>query len=202
MKIHRVPNRALAAAAVLLFGSWQGACQDHRGVARNDAEARCLDAGPEEAQNPVSLIACALDGGSGLRFFVGVRNLDPGPIRIRTRLEPFNEFEVHVREVGGEAVRPGDIWEPASLDLVHTTYLLPRGGVFGRTVDLACLQRDFGPELEPCAATYRPTPGEVEVWFRYVDLWVCFDDPCDEPRTWTGTVESRRVRVVVHEGQG
>ena len=169
------------------------------GCATSDssAEVGCLDEGGVRTSDPVALVACPLAGGSGLRFFVGVRNLDQGPVKVRMRLEPFNQFEVRVQQMGGEALTPQNIWEPASLDLESTTYLLPRDGLQGRIVDLTCLQRDFGPALDPCAAAFEPGAGQVEVWFRYTDMWVCFDDPCDQNQTWTGTLESARRRVTI-----
>jgi len=186
--------RCLALSVVTIGGL--ASCQGSHEVA--DARTECLDAVARGSADPVELVSCRVSSGENdLRFFVGVRNVDAGPLKVRVRLELFNQFEVRMRRVGGEVVPPENIWEPADVGLDQVTYLLPRGGVLGRVLDLACLQPDVGAALEPCARAYDLGPGEFEVWFEYADIWVCRDEPCEQDQTWSGSIESPRLRVIV-----
>jgi hypothetical protein len=175
------------------------ACQASRIETGNGEQ--CLGASARAAGNPVGLVSCPIDVGEDrLEFFVGVRNLTDEPLRVRVRLEPFNEFQVQVRERGGDVVSPAHLWEPASIGLERSTYLLPRGGVLGRVIDLACLQPDFGRDLDPCAAVYELAAGEFEIQFEYEEVWVCLEDftePCEQDPSWTGTIEGATHSVSI-----
>lgn len=161
---------------------------------RSTNEAVCFPPLPEQSAAPIQLVSCPIDiGEDRLAFFVGVRNLAEHPLRVRLRFEPRSEFDIRVRRLGEGVVLPADLWEGASIGLEPSTYVLPRGGVAGRIMDVSCLQRDFGPELEPCGQLYDFRPGEYEVSFEYRDIWVCLEElavPCDPTPTWSGTLES------------
>lgn len=127
---------------------------------------------------PLQLVACVAKptgNGAGPSFFVGLKNTSSEPVWVRARFEW--SAAVQVRRLDGE-LGPKHWEEPATIPFRMTTYLLPRGGVVGRDLDLGCMVPDIGTESRPCYSVFDWEPGEYEFRFDYVAFAFCQGESC------------------------
>jgi hypothetical protein len=136
--------RTGVAAIVALLCAAQVGCNNQReDSVSSGAQANCVTK-VSESHADLAFVACSLQGlyeASSVPVFVGIRNLHSGSQLVRAFLDVNGGLSVIVVDPNGNTLEPKEWWEPASITpetLPLRQYLMPRGGVMGRVVDLAC----------------------------------------------------------------
>jgi hypothetical protein len=154
------------------------------------------------ADTALDLLACPLATdvpvGDPVLVFVAFQNTGRSAIPVRARLLVEWYLRVDIEGPGGEVVSLATGWEPGVDDRAEIT--LPRGGLFGRVVGLACEVGDYRrPEIgwEECWPLYRfDQEGLYRISISY-EMW-CGDPPCPSWYPWTGTLEAPPFEVRVY----
>jgi hypothetical protein len=182
---------AVRTVALVLVIFVSAGCSGRSDPGAERPASECPPVGEASAESPLTLVSCRPGAPpSSLSFFVGLANTSAEPLSVAARFEPFSRFSVHAADVSGRELEPAVIWESSDIGLELSTHLLPRGGVFGRWIDLSCGTPDFGGALE-CRPMFDFTPGMYTVWFEYEDLTACLGGVCADSTTWTGSLTSR-----------
>jgi hypothetical protein len=147
---------------------------------------------------PVAFVACpmqqAFDGDS-VNLLVGVRNLGADDQMLITSLDVMGGLGVTVTDPRGRQLHPMNSWEPADAPPGRPTlgqYLLPRGGIMGRVINLACDAMEPGGLVMPqCVPLYSfAERGRYTVRLEHRGTSWC-PAPCDPDSA--GTVHEERL---------
>jgi hypothetical protein len=143
-----------------------------------------------DSEQPLRLVACMLDTevrtGDPIRLFVALANTGDSPVLARARLDLGSFLLITVED---EAGQKQDMWvgEPGHFDEATTDVTLPRGGVFGRIIDLACDPGGFRSADARCFAELSVSqPGTYRIKLSYAVLCGLAGCPPDHP--WVGTL--------------
>jgi hypothetical protein len=168
----------------------------------------CLEteAGAQSEHRGLVLLTCPLGEHSrdDVSFFVGLTNRAGRPYLVDARFELFGRLHVTVEDQAGTALTPESSWEPGVPQPQIDTYLqwiLPQGGVMGRTLNLACDVEgiDVASGDDDCAPLYPFEPGLYTVSMSLRQVQVCQSIPCSSETQWTGTLETGPIEIRVSD---
>lgn len=182
-------NRGWSApiAALLLLSACDGAVSEGQVSGLHDG---CLESqGAISESLPVALVTCLIGPPTPdeVKIFVGLLNSDDRPRIVSSRFELFATLDVSITNDSGDELRTVSSWEPQtfSTDLLPIlSWLLPRNGVVGRVVNLACDTEDVAyiSASEECHRLFDFTGGDrFQIEVSLSRIQVCENFPCEEP---------------------
>lgn len=188
--------------AAIMAAMWAGSLRTAHAQTAAILEG-CRSLETESADEPLQLVACMLDEevrpGDPIRMFVALANVSNGPVLARARLDIGSFLLITVEDERGSQQ---DMWigEPGHFGEDVTDVTIPRGGIVGRTIDLACDEGGYRSVDAQCFSelTVRD-PGVYRVKLSYAVL--CGQAGCPADHPWTGRLSVPRLefRVLPNE---
>lgn len=200
-------TRTAVLVALVLYVPFLHACS--RRPSDQTRSPECWEHNDQRDTAFLDLFACPLEGvqsPGAVRVFVGIRNSSQHPLLVDARFDLFGSLDVSIRDTEGQILRPRTWWEPGDVQPHAEPYfqwVMPRGGIIGRVVNLSCDFEDLEPfdENATCHPLYHFQEGVYTAEFRFGPIRVCSGIRCAEGGEWEATLTAKPANITVGDSQ-